>query len=258
MVILMQTPKVSVITVCFNAGKSIERTILSVLAQQDAGVEYIVVDGASTDDTLQIVNRYASRISKFVSEKDKGIFDAMNKGIGLATGDVVYFLNADDAFADASVLADITRVFEQDASRTFVYGNVILENEPGGRLSFPASAFKKRSISEFLHNSFCHQAVFVRRSLFSHLGLFDEKYKYSADYEWIIRAFKRNGGQDFYFLERDIAFYSCLGRSNQHLAVTRKEVNRMQFRHFLSLQYAWYFFRYILVRRLKKRLLHET
>jgi glycosyltransferase involved in cell wall biosynthesis len=254
----MQTPKVSVITVCYNAEKSIERTIRSVLAQQDAVVEYIVVDGASTDDTLQTVNRYAGRIATVVSEKDGGIFDAMNKGIGLATGDVVYFLNADDAFADDRVLSDITRAFEEDASRTFIYGNVILENEPGGRLVFPASAFKTRSVTEFLHNSFCHQAVFVHRSLFKHLGLFDKRYRYSADYEWIIRAFKRNGGTDFHFLERNIAYYSCLGRSNQHVKVTRKEVNRMHRQHFLSLPYLWYFFRYVFVRGLKKRLLNET
>lgn len=250
--------KISVVTVCFNAAKSIERTIQSVMSQQDANVEYVVVDGASTDGTMAIVNKYANRISKIVSEKDGGIFDAMNKGIGLATGEIVYFLNADDSFADDRVLADVGRAFEEDTSRTFVYGNVILEDEPGGRLSFPARAFKKRSVSEFLHNSFCHQAVFVRRSLFSHLGIFDKAYKYSADYEWIIRAFKRNGGRDFYFLERNIAFYSCLGRSNQHVRVTRKEVNRMQRKHFASLEYAWYFFRYVWVRGLKKRLMNES
>jgi glycosyltransferase involved in cell wall biosynthesis len=254
----MSQIKISVVTVCFNAAKSIERTIQSVMSQQDADIEYVVVDGASTDGTMAIVNRYANRISTIVSEKDGGIFDAMNKGIGLATGDVVYFLNADDAFADPRVLADVGRAFMEDPSRTFVYGNVILEDEPGGRLRFPASAFKKRSVSEFLHNSFCHQAVFVRRSLFSHLGTFDKAYKYSADYEWIIRAFKRNGGRDFYFLERDIAFYSCLGRSNQHVLVTRKEVNRMQRKHFASLEYAWYFFRYVWVRGLKKRLMNES
>jgi glycosyltransferase involved in cell wall biosynthesis len=254
----MQTPKVSVITVCFNAGKSIERTILSVLAQRDAVVEYIVVDGASTDGTMDIVNQYSGPIDTVVSEKDGGIFDAMNKGIGLATGDVLYFLNADDAFADEHVLRDITRAFEEDASRTFVYGNVILENEPGGRLVFPASAFKTRSVTEFLHNSFCHQAVFVQRSLFTHLGLFDKRYKYSADYEWIIRAFKRNAGHDFYFIERNIAYYSCLGRSNQYAAVTQKEVIRMQSKHFMSLEYLWHLFRYVYVRRLKKKLLNES
>ena len=254
----MSQTKISVITICFNAVKSIERTIQSVMSQQNANMEYVVVDGASTDGTMSMVHRYADRIHKIVSEKDGGIFDAMNKGIGLTTGNVVYFLNADDSFVDNHVLADVSRAFEEDMSRNFVYGNVILEDEPSGRLSFPASAFKKHTMTEFLHNSFCHQAVFVRRSLFSQLGTFDKTYKYSADYEWIIRAFKRDGGRDFYFLKRNIAFYSCLGRSNQHVLVTRSEVNRMQRKHFASLEYAWYFFRYILVRRLKKRLMNES
>lgn len=247
--------KFSVVTVCFNAAKTIERTIQSVLSQTGADIEYIIVDGASNDGTLQIVERYSARISKIVSEKDDGIFDAMNKGIGLASGDVIYFLNADDYFVDDHVLRDVAQPFETNADISFVYGNVVLQDEPSGVLCFPARPFQKRSISEFLHNSFCHQAVFVRRSLFTPLGTFDRQYKYSADYEWIIRAFKRNAGKDFQFIDRNIAYYSCLGRSNQHVKVTQKEVNRMQFKHFLSLEYAWYFFRYVFVRRLRKRLM---
>jgi glycosyltransferase involved in cell wall biosynthesis len=252
----MSSIKVSVITVCFNAAQTIARTIESVRAQSHAQVEYIVVDGASKDGTLAITDQYRADIDKFVSEKDGGIFDAMNKGIGLATGDVVYFLNADDYFVDEHVLADIARTFEEDASRALVYGNVILRDEPNGVLCFPARPFKTRSISEFLHNSFCHQAVFVRRSMFTQLGLFEKSYKYTADYEWIIRAFKRNSGTDFHFLERNIAYYSCVGRSNQHVAVTQKEVTKMQFRHFFSLEYLWFYVRYDFLRRMKRRLLH--
>lgn len=254
----MSQIKLSVITVCFNAAETIERTIRSVCAQTYSNVEYIIVDGASTDQTLAIISGYVDKISKLVSERDNGIFDAMNKGIALASGEIVYFLNADDCFVDERVLSDVAHAFQEDSSRTFVYGNVILKGEPNGLLSFPAKAFKTRSISEFLHNSFCHQAVFVRRSLFSQLGLFDYRYKYSADYEWIIRAFKLNSGKDFFFLDRNIAYYSCLGRSNQYVEVTRKEVAKMQCRHFLSLEYLWYFFRYVFIRRLKKRMLNET
>ena len=128
----MSTIKVSVITVCFNAAPTIERTIRSVCSQTGANVEYIVVDGGSTDGTLEILGRHAGRIDRLVSEKDEGIFDAMNKGIGLSSGDVVYFLNADDYFVDARVLADVARAFEEDPARAFVYGNVVLEDEPSG------------------------------------------------------------------------------------------------------------------------------
>ena len=249
---------ISVITVCYNAAATLERTIQSVAEQTHPHVEYIVVDGASTDGSLAIVDRYAGRIARFVTERDRGIFDAMNKGIALATGDVVYFLNADDYFVDARVLADVAAAFGEDASRSFVYGDVLLNDEPKGRLSFPARAFTTRSISEFLHNSFCHQAVFAKRTLFAQLGSFDERYRYSADYEWIIRAFKQNHGGDFHFLDRRIAYYSCLGRSNQYVELTRKEVAKMQFLHFFSLEYLWYVFRYVFLRGLKKKLLNES
>lgn len=254
----MSQIKISVITVCFNAAETIERTIRSVRSQTYRNVEYIIVDGASTDGTMSIVSEHADMISKLVSEKDDGIFDAMNKGVSLATGDIVYFLNGDDCFVDERVLGDVARTFEQDTSRTLVYGNVILKGGPEGVICYPARAFKTRSISEFLHNSFCHQAVFVRRTLFSRIGPFDCSYRYSADYEWIIRVFKTDAGAGFFFLDRSIAYYSCLGRSNQHRALTSREVTRMQFRHFFSLEYIWYFFRYVLVRRLKKRLLNEA
>ncbi|MEO8003693.1 MAG: glycosyltransferase family 2 protein [Betaproteobacteria bacterium] len=250
--------KISVVTVCFNAAATIEKTILSVVSQSHPIVEYVVVDGASTDGTLKIVAKYSERIDNLISEKDRGIFDAMNKGVATATGDVVYFLNADDSFVDDRVLEDVARAFEQDATRMLVYGNVVLKDGPPGVLNFPARAFRKRSVSEFLHNSFCHQAVFVRRELFAQLGPFDLQYRYSADYEWIIRAFKRDAGRDFFFLDRNIANYYFLGRSQQHAAVTTKEVHRMQFRHFASVEFAWYFFRYVFLRKWKKRILHET
>jgi glycosyltransferase involved in cell wall biosynthesis len=250
--------RISVVTVCFNAVATIERTILSVQSQSYPNIEYIVVDGASNDGTLDVANKYADKISRLISEKDEGIFDAMNKGTAIATGEVIYFLNADDCFFDEGVLDDVARAFEEDRSRMLVYGNVILKDGPPGVLNFPARPFQKRSISEFLHNSFCHQAVFVRRTLFARLGPFDLRYKYSADYEWIIRAFKLDSGRDFFFINRNIAYYFFRGRSQQHAGVTWREVHRMQVRHFLSVEYAWYYFRYVFLRKWKKKFLNET
>jgi glycosyltransferase involved in cell wall biosynthesis len=255
---LMRTPKVSVITVCFNAAASIERTILSVRSQTHDAIEHVVVDGASTDGTMDIVRRHADGIATIVSEKDGGIFDAMNKGIGLSTGDIVYFLNADDTFVDDRVVADAVAAFTADPVRSLVYGNVLLKGAPEGTGNFFAKPFITHSVSEFLNNSFCHQAVFVKRELFATFGLFDCDYRYSADYEWICRAFKAKRGSDFHFIDRDIAWYYFLGRSAQNMAVTFNEVNRIQSRHFLSLEYAWYFFRYVWIRRWKKRLLNES
>jgi glycosyltransferase involved in cell wall biosynthesis len=254
----MSPLRISVITVCFNAAGTIERTILSVSKQTHPAIEYIIVDGQSTDGTLDIVRRHSGAIARVISEKDHGIFDAMNKGVALSTGEVIYFLNADDYFVDDRVLNDVASTFQEDPRRAFVYGNVVLQDEPNGVLCYPATPLRNGSISGFLHNSFCHQAVFARKSLFDELGRFDERYKYSADYEWIIRAFKRKRGRDFFFLDRSIAYYSCLGRSNRVAAVTRKEVNRIQLRHFRSTEYFWYFLRYVFLRRIKKRLLNQT
>ena len=254
----MTITKVSVITVCFNAADTIERTIRSVRSQTYGAIEHVVVDGGSTDGTMDVVRRYADRIATIVSEKDNGIFDAMNKGIGLSTGEVLYFLNADDTFVDPQVVEDIVAAFAADPSRMLVYGNVILEGAAPGVVNYPARPFRDHSVSEFLHNSFCHQAVFVRRELFAKLGLFQCEYRFSADYEWIIRAFKAEGGRDFHFIERFIAYYYALGRSQQHAQVTDREVQNMQRKHFLSLEYGWYVLRYIWIRRLKKRLLNQT
>ena len=249
--------RISVITVCFNAASTIAATIASVREQTYPHVEHIVVDGASTDDTLAVVRADASRVATLVSEKDDGIFDAMNKGVALATGDVLYFLNADDSFVDERVLQDVAQAFEADPTRMLVYGHIVLRDATAGMVAEPAKPFRTRSISEFLHNSFCHQAVFARRALFDRVGTFDQRYRFTADYEWIIRAFKANGGRDFFHVDRTIASYFALGRSRQHVATTYREVNRIRYRHFASLEYFWFFIRYVWVRRLKKRLLKE-
>ena len=100
--------KVSIITISFNSGKTIEATIRSVLAQEDADIEYIIIDGGSKDNTLQIVEKFKHRIAHVVSEKDNGIYDAMNKGLANYSGDAVGFLNSDDAYRDSSVLSRIS------------------------------------------------------------------------------------------------------------------------------------------------------
>lgn len=248
---------ISVITVCFNAESTIEKTIRSVCDQVGASIQYIVVDGVSTDRTLDVVRKYSSRVDIQVSEKDAGIYDAMNKGIALATGDVVYFLNADDSFTDPYVLRDVAAAFAADPQRIAVYGNVILQGEPAGFSFIQAKAFETHSYHEILHGSFCHQAFFARRSLFDSLGMFDLQYRFVADYDFMLRAFKSNP-RGFYFLDRKIAYYFYNGRSRQYDHVTRKEKSHSQFRHLMSAQLLWYHFRYVLVRGWKKRLLREA
>ena len=245
--------RISVVTVCFDAVATIEETVRSVRSQRGADVEYVVVDGASSDGTLDVLQRYRSDIDVLVSEKDNGIFDAMNKGIARSTGDVLYFLGADDSLVDDRVLADVAAAFAADPTRLIVYGNVVFRGAPDGRRYGPAKPFRTWTIREFLDNSFCHQALFARRSLFTDVGLFDDRFRYSADYEWVIKVF-RHRPRGFHYLDRLIANYNFQGLSYTQGDTTRREVRKHYFKHLMSVDMLWYFFRFVLLRGWRKKL----
>ena len=185
-------PKFSIITVTYNAEKVLEDTIQSVIFQTYRNVEYIIVDGASKDHTLEIVNKYHNRINKVISEPDKGLYDAMNKGIQLATGDYLCFLNAGDKFHDSETLQKIVHTLKGQELPDVVYGETAIVDEEGHflhmrRLSAPAhlnwKSFKQGMLV-------CHQAFFVNRELaINHL--YDLQYRFSADFDWCIRIMKK-------------------------------------------------------------------
>ncbi len=247
--------KISIITVCYNAGAAIERTIQSVLRQNYPAIEYIVVDGASTDQTLDVIKKFGTKIDKVISEKDQGIYDAMNKGLAISTGDLVYFLNADDTLIDEDVLSGIARVFLGDPSKTLIYGRVKQSNVSGPVELFNGQ-FAIRTLDDFLQKTICHQAVFAHRSLFSKIGNFDCQYKYAADYEWLVRAYKYNPN-GFFYVDKEIANYVSGGRSYQQGSITTEEYAKVRLKHLFSLKHAWYFSRYVILRGLKKRVLNE-
>ena len=185
-------PKFSIITVTYNAEKVLEDTIQSVIFQTYRNVEYIIVDGASKDHTLDIVNKYHNRINKVISEPDKGLYDAMNKGIQLATGDYLCFLNAGDKFHDSETLQKIVHTLKGQELPDVIYGETAIVDEEGHflhmrRLSAPAhlnwKSFKQGMLV-------CHQAFFVNRELaINHL--YDLQYRFSADFDWCIRIMKK-------------------------------------------------------------------
>ena len=185
-------PKFSIITVTYNAEKVLEDTIQSVISQTYRNVEYIIVDGASKDHTLEIVNKYHNRINKVISEPDKGLYDAMNKGIQLATGDYLCFLNAGDKFHDSETLQKIVHTLKGQELPDVIYGETAIVDEEGHflhmrRLSTPAhlnwKSFKQGMLV-------CHQAFFVNRELaINHL--YDLQYRFSADFDWCIRIMKK-------------------------------------------------------------------
>jgi len=173
----MTEPLISVITVTRNASKTLEKTILSVLHQNYKSVEYIIIDGASADGSINILQKFQSSLT-YVSEPDKGIYDAMNKGIGMAKGKWIYFLGSDDILYSPNILAQIKDFLtdEQD----FVYGNVIFEKS---NRKYDGE-FNKEKI---LTKNICHQAIFYKKTLFETFGLFNLNFKYVADYDFNLK-----------------------------------------------------------------------
>lgn len=183
----MFNPKLTVITVVYNNVRDIKRTLLSVLNQTYSNIEYILIDGASTDGTLDIINNYKDRLSKIISEPDKGIYDAMNKGLALATGDYVLFMNSGDELYS---LQTVAQVFAAATDADIYYGETEMINDKGeslGQRRHKAPAqFNWRSFKYGMNVS--HQAIYIKRSL---VESYDPQYQLSADIDWIIRAAKK-------------------------------------------------------------------
>ena len=172
--------KISVITVSLNSIKTIEHTIRSVICQDYPMTEYIIVDGGSSDGTVDIIKKYDDSISYWISETDNGIYEAMNKGIRVATGDYVLFLNSDDYFIDSGVLSRISEYLLNE--KEIVIGRVFYK----GKLSEPVDNNSDKS--PFYEIFYPHQATFVPRIFYDMIGNFDESYKIAADFEWFCRA----------------------------------------------------------------------
>ncbi|MBR7027367.1 MAG: glycosyltransferase [Bacteroidales bacterium] len=183
--------KFSIITICYNASATIERTLLSVTGQTWTDREYIIVDGASKDSTLEIISRYRDKVDILVSEPDKGLYDAMNKGLKLATGNYVIFMNAGDRFHEDSTLEQIAAQVQQlDKLPGVIYGNTALTNMAGEiygmrRLSPPEHLDWKSFKNGML---VCHQAFYARRDI---AEPYDLSYRFSADVDWCIRVMKK-------------------------------------------------------------------
>lgn len=177
--------KISIITVCYNAGKTIEKTIQSVLSQTYENIEYIIIDGISTDNTLEIIKKYRHNISTLVSEKDQGMYDALNKGITLATGDIVGILNADDVFASNNIVTEIGNSFKNSDADAII-ADVAFINK-GGDIIRSYSA-KHWNLEKFVWGFMPpHPSFYCKRELFSRLGYYRSDFQIAADYELLIR-----------------------------------------------------------------------
>ncbi|WP_295721263.1 glycosyltransferase family 2 protein [Mucilaginibacter sp.] len=205
----MFNPRLSVITVVYNNVQDVERTMLSVLGQTYNNIEYIIVDGLSNDGTLAVINKYAGSISKFISEKDKGIYDAMNKGLAMATGDYVIFMNSGDEFYDVETVA---AVFATGDDADIYYGETEMIAGDGQSLG----QRRHKAPTQFTWKGFkygmsiSHQAIYIRRAL---TEPYDNKYQLSADIDWIIRAAKK--ASKIVNVDRYVAKYLVGGMSKK-------------------------------------------
>jgi glycosyltransferase involved in cell wall biosynthesis len=183
----MFQPKLSVITIVYNNVRDIERTVLSVLNQTYPNIEYLVIDGASSDGTLDILKHYESRITTLISEKDSGIYDAMNKGLALAKGDYVLFMNSGD---EIYALDTVEKLFASSADADIYYGETEMYDEDwnslGQRRHKAPEAFTWRDFKYGM--SISHQAIYIRKSL---TEPYDLSYKLSSDIDWILKAAKK-------------------------------------------------------------------
>lgn len=204
--------KFSVITVCLNAAAHIAACLQSVLDQDYAEVEHVIIDGASTDGTQDIVRRLSGRVSKFVSEPDGGIYDAMNKGIGHATGDYILFLGADDFLLDPKVLADAAEFLERNRADV-VYGGLEVRH-PDGRATIFHPPPPEGALEFMICGCLPHQATFARRDVFERLGRFNTRYKVHADYEWFLRVLDAEA-VDVRRTDRVISSFALGGQSSQ-------------------------------------------
>lgn len=234
------SPKVSIITITYNAGEFLEKTLLSVLNQSSSDLEYILVDGASTDNTTTIIRKYEDLVSKarfaigsdqfrWISEADQGLYDAMNKGLNMARGEFVWFINAGDKIYDNNSLELILKKLEDTPQSDVLYGQSLIidqyDKALGERHKTAPAKLKKTSLLMGL--VVCHQSILVRRSLAPE---YDLQYRISADYDWVCKVLSLSGQNTY--IDHYISRFMVSGLSARQRKKSLQERFHIMRRHF--------------------------
>ena len=184
--------KVSIITISYNSAETIEDTIKSVVGQDYPNIEYIIIDGASKDETLSIIGKYKDKIAKVVSEKDKGIYDAMNKGVENATGDIIGILNSDDYYYDESVISEVVQLFENEKTDGLYADLVYVDRADSDKV------IRYWKSGEYQPGKFLkgwmppHPTFFVKKEVYEKFGLYSTDLRSAADYEFMLRVIHKH------------------------------------------------------------------
>ena len=244
-------PLFSIITVVLNGAKHVEQAITSVLAQSYRNVEYIVIDGGSTDATLDIIRQYADRIDYWCSEADSGIYHAMNKGLQLARGELIGLLNADD-FYEPDALERVAACWQKDRPAIYYGDNLVLQEDLG--LTYR----RRASLRYWLGMSICHQAMFVHRAIYRQLEGYRTGYRFAADYDFLLRAV--NAGVALVPVQACLVNYRDTGRTSLHYTASLAEakgINRDCFGRFSGYHAAYLasYYKTLLLHGLQRSLL---
>jgi glycosyltransferase involved in cell wall biosynthesis len=208
-----ELPLISIITVAYNAARTIEQTIKSVISQSYENLEYIIIDGGSTDGTLDIIKKYKDRIDFWIREPDKGIYDAMNKGITYANGELIGIINADDWY-EPDIISYIADCLINTDKNTVIHGLLrIIKDEQ-------FYSIKGNSTRVLKYDMIQHPTCFIPKSIYQQCGMYNIKYKYSADYDLVLRYV--NSGVQFKFIEQVIANFRIGGISSAFKAQSDK------------------------------------
>ena len=220
--------KFSIITVNYNGAETLKKTLVSVLNQTFKDFEYIIIDGGSTDDSNNLIRLYLNLFErqhidvKYISEEDNGIYDAMNKGIKLASGDYIGILNSDDRYLTSSLSKINDHILRFPGSK-IVHGNLIIEGE-NGKIIKPS-----KSINILRRIPTLHPATFIHKNVYNLIGLYDLKYNFSSDYEFLNRAYTR--GFNFSYIDFPITVFSPYGVTSKKILKPATED------HFIRVKY---------------------
>ena len=231
--------KFSVITISLNAGDTIKKTCESICSQTFRDFEWIVIDGQSTDGTLEFLDYYSEEISILISERDSGIYNAMNKGIAHASGDYCVFMNAGDSFYDENTLSHVAKYADSE----LLYGDVVLKSEG------PVLSCKNEKIIKypehltgnfFLKNTLSHQSSFYKRNLFEEYGGYDQAFKIAGDYEMFVRLLKKHNISSRY-IARPLSLYFLGGISNdlKFRSLRKREYHQIRWKYFPQYRFSF-------------------
>ncbi len=233
-------PTFSIVTVCKHAASVIERTLLSVLQQSRPFIEYIVVDGQSTDGTLDVIHAHKNGIAKVISEADEGIYDAMNKGVNAATNDFILFLNAGDYLIHPAAIENVAAKIRRDGLQKVdvLHANLLLYNPSDGSGRLWTSP--KQSRLSLYCGSLPHPSTFSSKQAFQKNGLFDKSFRVAGDYEWFVRGFVKNG-LSFQHLDvlTTVFLNDGVSTSREWENVQKEEIERLRHMHFSFTERLW-------------------